>query len=159
MLKNNKGISLITLIVTIVVMIILASIIISSSLDSVEETNITKINNEIKDLKIAVGNRIANYERNNTLYPMVGKKVEDSLYEYIRSIETLTLDEINEIIDKLSTVYSEKTKEYYRLVGKKEAEILGVEGVDGEHYYVVDYYECEVYGPVELELAKSVMGD
>ncbi len=152
MLKSNKGISLITLVITIVVMLVILAITISSSIKSVDETNITKIENEISSLKDAVNVRMVNHERNAALYPIIGQKLGDDIYDYIRSIETLETTEISEIISEISQVYSAETSNYYRLVGASEANSLGVESVDPEHYYVVDYYECEVYGPVSLSL-------
>lgn len=136
-------------------MVILISIVISASIDSVEETNITKIENEIKDLTEAVNIRISNYERNSTTYPIIGEKIGDSLFEYIRSIEMLDLSEITEIINKIAVIYNDETKDFFRLVGRTEAEKLGVEGIDVEHYYIVNYYECEVYGPVSLKLINN----
>lgn len=152
MFKNSKGISLVTLVITIVVMIIILTITISSSLKSVEETNVTKIENEIRSLKDAVNDRIANYERNPSLYPIVGQKTGDTIFEYIRSIENLESQEISNIISEISKNYSSETADYYRIVGRTEAEKLGVESLDIEHYYIVDYNECEVYGPISAEL-------
>lgn len=152
MLKNSKGVSLVTLVITIVVMIIILTITISSSLQSVEETNTTKIENEIRNLKDAVNIRVANYERNPSLYPIVGRKVGDMVFEYIRSIENLESQEISDIITNISKNYSAETSDYYRLVGKTEAEKLGVESLDVEHYYIIDYNECEVYGPVSAQV-------
>lgn len=152
MLKNNKGISLITVIVTIVIMIILISIVVSSSIDSVEETNLTKIENEIKNLKDAVSVRMANYERNKTLYPMIGEKLEGKVFEYIPTIANLESGEVSNIISKITNNYNNGNQDYYRLVGRVDAEKIGVEGIDIAHRYIVDYYECEVYGPVRFEL-------
>ena len=58
MLKNKKGVSLITLVITIVVMLIVLTITISSSLKSVDETNATRIENEIRNLKDAVNDLV-----------------------------------------------------------------------------------------------------
>lgn len=155
MFKENRGVSLITLVITIVTMLILLAITLSSSLDSVEEANITKIDNEIRDLKDAVNDRMANYERNPVLYPIIGEKIGDNIFEYVRSIEILESQEINEIINEISATYSVENIDYYRLVGRTEAEKLGVENIDVEHYYVVDYLECEVYGPISLKVLNN----
>lgn len=152
MFKSDKGVSLITLVITIVAMLVILSIVINSSIDSVEETNITKIQNETKDLRDAVNDRIANNKRNSVLYPIIGEKIGDSIFEYIRSIEYLDSQEINKIIEQISVTYSAEYSDYYRLVGRGEAEKLGVENIDAEHFYIVDYYECEVYGPISLEV-------
>lgn len=147
-MKNNKGISLITLVITIVIMVILISVVMSSGIESVKEANLTKIDNEIKSLKEAVNDRLVNYERNENLYPLIGVKVGESVFDYIRTIENLSSNEINEIISEISSNYNDETMEYYRLVGKEDAIKLGVENIDVEHSYIVDYYNCKVYGPV-----------
>lgn len=152
MLKNKKGVSLITLVITIVVMLIVLTITISSSLKSVDETNATRIENEIRNLKDAVNDRMTNYERNPMMYPIIGEKIGDTVFEYIRSIENMESQEISNVIAQISENYSSETADYYRLVGRTEAEKLGVESLDIEHYYVVDYNECEVYGPVSIKL-------
>ena len=152
MIKNNKGVSLVSLVVTIVVMLIILSITLSSSLKSVEETNNTKIDNELRDLKDAVNDRMANHQRNPMVYPIIGEKIGDNLVEYIRSIENLESQEINEIITQINVTYSPENADYYRLVGRTEAEKLGVENLDIEHFYVVDYYDCDVYGPISEKL-------
>ena len=85
MLKNKKGVSLITLVITIVVMLIVLTITISSSLKSVDETNATRIENEIRNLKDAVNDRMTNYERNPMMYPIIGEKIGDTVFEYIRT--------------------------------------------------------------------------
>ena len=155
MLRSNKGISLVMLVITIAVMVIMISITINSSIESVEEANLTKISTEIKNLKDAVNDRIANNARNSTLYPIVGEKIGDSIFEYIRSIETLSLQEISDVVDTIASTYSPETKDYFRLVGRNDAEKLGVESIDAEHYYVVDYYNGEIYGPVSLDLVNN----
>ena len=152
MIKNNKGVSLVSLVITIVVMLVILSITLSSSLQSVEETNLTKIENEIRDLKDAVNDRLANYQRNPMTYPIIGEKVGDNIFEYIRSIETLESNEISEIIEQISVTYSVENADYYRLVGRTEAEKLGVENIDAKHFYIVDYYDCDVYGPISVKL-------
>ena len=59
---------------------------------------------------------------------------------------------MSDVIERISKNYASETADYYRLVGRTEAEKLGVESLDIEHYYVVDYNECEVYGPVSVKL-------
>lgn len=154
MIKSNRGVSLVTLVITIVVMFIMISITISASIKSVEETNTTKIDHEIRSLRDAVSDRLANNKRNAVLYPIIGEKIGDSVNEYIRSIENLEGPQKEKIINKINNDERnfEETKDFFRLVGRTEAEKLGVENIDVEHFYVVDYYECEVYGPINPEI-------
>ena len=154
MIKSNRGVSLVTLVITIVVMLIMISITISASLKSVEETNDTKIEHEIRSLQDAVNDRLANNNRNPVLYPIIGEKIGDSINEYIRSIENLENGEKDKILNRINNGERnfDETKDFFRLVGRTEAEKLGVENIDKEHFYVVDYYECEVYGPISLKV-------
>lgn len=154
-MRKQTGVSMVTLVISIVVMIIILSIVINSSINSVNETNLTKIDNEIGDLKNAVAIRITNYQRNSTLYPIVGQKINDNIFEYVRSIERLNSSEIGEIIDEIVKDYSSENSDYYRLVGKVEAEKLGIENIESDHYYVVDYINGEVYGPVNSQIVSN----
>ena len=43
MLKKNDGISMITLVITMVLMVIMISVVVNSGIESIEETNVTKI--------------------------------------------------------------------------------------------------------------------
>lgn len=143
MLKNNKGISMITVVITIVIMVIMISIVLYSSIDSIEETNVTKIENEIRMLKEAVNVRITNYERNENLYPLIGVKVGDEIYNKLSKIDGMDSSVINGIN------YSEETEDYYREIDSNDAKQLGVDGIDIEHRYILDYNDCEVYGPLK----------
>ena len=151
MIKDNKGISLIMLVISFVIMILLISIIVNTSLNSVEEVETVKIEDEIRNLTDAVNDRIINNERNSIQYPLVGSKVEEDVFLYIRSIKTLDSSEITKIISKINENYSDKTKDLFRLVGNIEAQRLGVKNVDPDHYYIVDYNTGDVYGPVTNE--------
>ena len=152
-MKNNAGVSLVTLVITIVVMLVILSITLSSSLDSIEETNMTKIENEIRTLKDAANDRMANYERNPTLYPLVGDKIGDGIIDYIGAIETLESSEITQ----LKVKYKDEAhhSDYHRLVGRADAAKLGVENIDVEHFYIIDYYNVEVYGPVSSKVINN----
>lgn len=143
MLKNNKGVSMITLVITIVIMVIMISIILNSSIDSIEETNVTKIENEVRMLKEAVNVRITNHERNENLYPLIGEKVGDEIYNKLKNIEGIEPSVINELN------YSAETEDLYRVIDAADAKQLGVDGIDVEHRYILDYNDCEVYGPLK----------
>ncbi len=158
MFKKQDGISIIMLVISIVVMLILISIVMNSSLNSIEEVDSVKIEDEIRNLREAVNDRMINYERNSILYPMVGRKIaDDKIYLLVRSIDNKDSSEISRMISSINKNYSEETKNYYRIVGNSDAQSLGVSNIDPEHYYVVDYIEVEVYGPVSLELVQGLI--
>ena len=97
-MKNNSGISLITLAVMIVVMLILASIVMNSGIESIDEANDTKVAVEIEKLKEAVSKRMTDNARNEAAYPFVGKKVDD-IVGYAYYIEDMSNEDHYFIVD------------------------------------------------------------
>ncbi len=142
---NNKGISLITLVVTIIVMLILASIVYSSGFQSVEETTETKIAVERKKIMEAVSKRMVDNARNPSAYPLIGKKVED-IVGYAYYIDGMTNSELQDFIESVT----EETIDYMRVVDSISAATLGVNGVPETSYYIVDYYTGKVYGSINM---------
>lgn len=127
-MKNNQGISLITLIVTIIVMIVLAAAtarVATSGIDSAVDGRIT---NEKKEIETAIIKRFANFAYNSDTYPLIGKEV---------SLSDLTeIDGINiENID------------YIREVNSSDLQNLGIKNTTGS-VYIVDYLVGNVYGPI-----------
>ena len=161
MIKNNKGVSLVTLVITIVVMLIIIAISFNSSLNSVNEANITKVENEMKTLKDAIRIRMANYERDETVYPLVGEKMSEFVVlDYLRSIDEMYIKSPDEIDNIINTYYSylqtdiSKT-DYYRLIGSSEAAALNVESISSDNYYIANYLEGDVYGPISSKLVNN----
>ena len=145
-MKKQKGISLIALIVTIIVIIILASIVMSGGLNSVKEARDTKVDMELRNLKDAVSERMIKNAENAVGYPLVGEKIDDAA-EYIYYIDGITNAEIEEFIQELS----EENIDWYRIVDAKAAEKLGVDAIDEEHYFLVDYSSGKVYGTINMK--------
>lgn len=131
-MRNKKGISLITLIITIVVLIILAGISIFIGYEySINKANFAKIYNEMKEVSNAVKERGLENRLDNVSYPFVGKKLteDDSI-------------EVNGVI------YGD---EYYLVTGQEISSSLGVKNVTRD--YVVNYSTGEVISknPIYLD--------
>lgn len=122
-MRNKKGISLITLIITIVVLIILASISIFVGYEyNINKATFTKIYNEMKEVSSAIQERQVENRLDNTIYPLVGKELnEDDAIE------------INGV--KYGTGY-------YLVTPKEMASSLGLSNVTRE--YIVNYSTGEV---------------
>lgn len=122
-MRNKKGISLITLIITIVVLIILASISIFVGYEyNINKATFTKIYNEMKEVSSAIQERQVENRLDNTIYPLVGKK-----------LTTTDVIEINGV------TYGEG---YYLVTPKEMASSLGLSNVTRE--YIVNYSTGEV---------------
>lgn len=144
-MKNNKGISLITLAIMIVVMLILASIVMNSGIESIDEANETKVAVEIEKLKEAVSKRMTDNARNEAAYPFVGKKVDD-IVGYAYYIEDMSNGDLQKFIGTVD----EDSIDYMRVVDYLDAANLGVSAVAEDHYFIVDYYNGKVYGTVNM---------
>ncbi len=144
-MKKQDGVSLIILAITIIVMIILATIAVISGTSSVKETVEVKIETEIAELKKAVADRMIEYERNPSNYPLVGTRI-DNVAEYLYHIDGMSSVEIANIVAKVN----DENISYYRLVDSESAKSLGVQSVGKEHYFIVDYYHGQVYGIVDI---------
>lgn len=167
-MKNSKGISMITLIITIVVIIILSSIAIVVSENGIDMALDARYQNERKELSEAVTSRFAGYLRNSSTYPLEGVSVEavfdDSLsndekeaealtqiVERLKNLGSTTVDtvdvknEINKILhDNINHI------KYTRIVSSTEMLALGLTnlGSDINYVYIVNYYSADVIGPI-----------
>lgn len=122
-IKNNKGISLMSLIITILVIIILAAIVIVGGYtDNVKEAQVAKMLNEFDEVINAVSQRGYEHQLDPDVYP----------YENSRAFseaDSITIDDV---------IYGDG----YYLVTSKELEKLGVTGTTRD--FVVNYSTGEV---------------
>ena len=122
-MKNNKGISLITLIFTIIVIIIIASIVIYTGYQkNVNKATFTKIYNEMQEITTAVQERHAAHRINSSSYPYIGTELTDSTAITINGVK-----------------YGNG---YYVVSPKQLSDELGVTNVNRE--YIVNYNTGEV---------------
>lgn len=164
-MKNNKGISLITLIVMIVIMIILASIAINVGTSSYENALESKAAAEKQQVTTAVSDRFGDNQRNSTANPIVGLLVpeenrgtEDEIYFYLISKlkndygKLITDDEIeNKTQQKQIESFVKdnfEDMEYTRILVYNDLIELGMEITNLNAVYVVNYYSSDVVGPI-----------
>ena len=154
-MTNSKGISMITLIITIIVMLILASIVYVVSDDGRERADTAKYLNEKKLIQEAMQSRFSGHLRNSDTYPIEGNILNDSVDEIIVQLETAgkesaNTDEMkNEITNFLSK--NEKYSEYNRIINYDDMLELGITNVSYKtnHSYIVNYYSLDIIGPIK----------
>lgn len=153
-MKNSKGISMITLIVTIVVMLILASIVFIAGDDSMETADRAKIGNEKKSLQEAMQSRFAGYMRNSDTYPLEGATVDsdvDVIVEYLKDIGREYAD-ANDVKSEINAFLTKNTgyEEYNRIINYSDMMALEMTNISytADYSYIVNYYSLDVVGPI-----------
>lgn len=138
---NEKGISLIALVVTIIVMIILATIVIKVGNDGFTTAIDAQIANEIRDVESAAMKRFSDNAVSETAYPLLGEKIElETVITTICSNTEYTDADIRESLTKNIS--------YVRKINSTDINGLGVKNATG-NLYIVDYFSGKVYGPIK----------
>lgn len=148
MKKNNKGISLVSLIITIAVMLIIASISIDMSLDRFEINNYNKMINDLELLK----NKVSNYYLKYNTIPIARDDENNAIKYTYTTLEFENAQEENEnyyiidlsaLEDGISLNYGKdgfenlnKSDDVYIINGKNHS-IYYVKGIEmkGKYYY------------------------
>ena len=147
-MKNENGITLVVLVVTIIVMLIIAGISINMGTDSVNSTRDRKYQGELEVIQQAC---ITEYTRAKDLGYLndtktvpanfIGTLIPESELEYLPNGNAFLLKENVEIKNSEDDNYV-AYKNYFR-VDPKQLEQLGV--LDAEDTYIINYYTGEVY--------------
>ena len=137
MLKENKGITIIALVVTIVVLLILASVTINGVIQGVDESEENKLLSELSMVQHAVTQRYTKYELTKDKDILVGTRIQTSTLENVPNTINWKVTQFDEI--------NNPEREYYR-VNKSDLVKLGLSGDDKtDSSYVVNYSTGEVY--------------
>ena len=154
-MRNSKGISMVTLVITIVVMMILLSIAFVVNNDGTERADIAKIENEKQLLQQALQARCADYIRNPQFASLEGEKVEptlDAITSYLSSSGRETTND-SEVRTEITTFLQKNDKwtEYIRIIDYSDMLGLGLTNISHktDYSYVVNYYSLDIVGPIE----------
>lgn len=127
MKKNNKGITLIALVIALVLILILASIATNAGIETIKSSEFTKFTSELKIMQAQVNNLYEKYQNN----------------EKVNGVEVLTLGEDinnNERINKQAEeIFTEEKsgitdRTGYRYFSKNTIKELKIEGVNQEFF-------------------------
>ncbi len=169
MKKNNSGITLTSLIITIIVLLILASIAVYSGIETVRSSKLTKFTTEMKIMQLKVNDLYDSYTNNRSVKvgetEYVGKGQEASegveakpgVQEIGKDLSAAPQDKLNEASSGSGIdITTENGYRYYDVETVKSLQIDGVEGeffisvpnrqvisVDGFEYDGQKYYTLE----------------
>lgn len=148
--KNNKGITLIALIVTIVVLLIIAGMSIAGGISGVEQANDNKLLSELSMVQHAITERYTKYKLTKDTSLLVGTKVDvSSLTDVPEPIEWRVIQTTS-----TSEVSTHPERNYYRLNESNFVD-LGLTGDYKDVSYIVNYYSGEVYNEKEKQTTKG----
>ena len=134
-MKNNKGISLITLIVTIIVIIILAGVAIYTGYTyNIQKATSTKIYTEMNAISTAVSERGKEHRIDNEAYPYVGTALSNDSPQEVGGVS-----------------YGDG----YYLVKPEELKEIGVKNVTRD--YIVNYTTGEVISKEPIYMNEKVL--
>lgn len=154
-MKNSKGISMITLVITIIVMLILASIVYVVSNDGRETADDAKYYNEKKIIQEAMQSRFSGYLRNSDTYPIEGTELNNSVDEIIVQLEAIGREEANadEIKTEITNFLAKNSghSEYNRIINYDDMLDLGITNVSYKtnYSYIANYYSLDIIGPIK----------
>lgn len=121
MLKENKGITLIALVITIIVLLILSSIGVVAGSESIKSAEDNKLLVELDMVQHAVLERYSKYKLVNDKYVLIGTQI--------------TYDEAESVSEQMNRRLPEEGT-YYRLM-PSDLELLGLS--KSAHQYIVNY--------------------
>lgn len=147
-IKNQSGITLTGLVVTIIVLMIILSISVNLGVDSISQTRDRKLQAELEMVQQACISEYTKamqlgYLENTATKPanFVGTEVAISSLPSVTGAWTLTSEP------------TEKYKKYYRLT-PEDLENLDI--LNSEHTYIVNYYTGEVYNETKKTTSEHV---
>lgn len=157
-MAKNKGITLLSVVITITATIILAAIFVSAGLDTLEESKVARINNEIGELKRAIATKYTLYNESNGEILLPGTPAStkwanpaDCAEVAISTIDFLEYTATEQQL-KSNIVRNEISRDYeffVKVVSSKDAEDLGAENITSENKYIINYNTGSVYGPIK----------
>ena len=132
-MKENKGITLIALTITIIVTIILSSIIFTTVKKSNTTVKQARISTKIYELQQVQQVVIENYIK----YKQIGNE------EYLVGTKCNSQDVLNAYMEELGIEFKSTYEDYYILDSNDKLKKLGIE--NSEDYYIVNYKTGEVF--------------
>ena len=144
--KDNKGITLTVLVITIIVLSIIAGTLTYSGINSINKSRDQVLLAELDEVKHMVGESFIIYNKTKNANYLVGEILSPS--EVTTLQQTLGVTFINNISD----TYTENEKAYRRLT---PSDLLKIGVEDSEDTYVVNYVTGETINETQLETSEG----
>lgn len=142
-LKKQKGITLVSLVITIIILLIISSIGINFGINGINSTKDSKLEAELNMVQHAVLEQYAKYKTTKDIVYLVGNKVSEEQLKDITSELGITLVNIPD-------TYS--NKDYYKL-DKASLNEIGIRDTYDE--YIVNYISGEVINITQKKLSNN----
>ena len=143
-LKNDKGITTISLIITIMVIGILALVSVNMGVAGIKETNDAKLTAELEIVQHAVLEQYTKYKTTKDTVYLVGNKITDAEANEIAN-------EIGVVLVDIPDTYS--NQDYYRL-DKASLTAIGIQ--DSTDEYIINYISGEVINITKKKTSENV---
>lgn len=142
-LKNSKGITIISLAITVIVLLIISTIGISIGIDGIKSVNDSKLTSELQMVQHAVLEQYTKYKTTQDTVYLVGNKV--------------TTEEVTNIAQELGITLvtipdTYLNKDYYRL-DKASLREIGIQDTNDE--YIINYISGEVINITQKRLSNN----
>lgn len=155
-LRENKGITLIVLIITIVVLLIIAGISISGGITGIEEANDNRTMTELEKVQHAITQRYSKFELTKDKSLIVGTKIDDLPTIPTPTGETKAPTWKVFQVTSGATVSTHPERKYYRL-SQSDLQNLGLTGSENGSSYIVNYYSGEIFDENKKQTSKGTV--
>lgn len=155
-LRENKGITLIALIITIVVLLIIAGISISGGITGIEEANDNRTMTELEKVQHAITQRYSKFELTKDTSLIVGTKIDDLPTIPTPTGETKAPTWKVFQVTSGATVSTHPERKYYRL-SQSDLQNLGLTGSENGSSYIVNYYSGEIFDENKKQTSKGTV--
>ena len=142
--KENKGVTLVSLVITIVILIIIAGVSIYLGVENIYKVKDEILLAELEQVQHFVGESYINYMKTNNKNFLIGEKITDEtqVADIAREIEVT-------LITIPNTYSSDEDERAYYEVDPEALLNLGVE--NSQNTYIVNYITGEVINVTELK--------
>lgn len=145
-IKNEKGVTLSGLVVTIIVLIIILGISLNLSLDSIDQTKDRQLQAELEIVQHAA---VTEYTKANQLGYLESNEMPSNFVGTEVTVSNLPKG----ISWVITTDPTEKYKAYYEL---QPEDLSKIDVVNSEYVFIVNYYTGEVYNKTEETTSEGV---
>lgn len=142
--KNSKGISMVSLVVTVTVLLIVSMVAVNLGTSGIKETNDAKLVSELQIVQHAVLEQYTKYKTTKDNVYLVGNKITDEEANQIAN-------EIGVVLVNIPDIYS--NQDYYRL-DKASLTAIGIQ--DSSDEYIINYISGEVINITQKKTSKDV---
>lgn len=142
-LKTQKGITLVSLVITIIILLIISSIGINFGISGINSTKDSKLETELNMVQHAILEQYTKYKTTKDITYLVGNKITQ---EQLKGVT----EELGIALVNIPDTYS--NKDYYKL-DKASLKEIGIQDTNDE--YIINYISGEVINITKKRLSNN----